>query len=986
MKTIKLLHLAVLLLIPNLIYCQLTYTIQVTNNTSCECEYDGPSILINQLGFKPTVGDGSVFGLYDVTSSMPRRGEWIELYNPNPCEAIDLSKYVIQNIANSVDAPNSVLIPSGTIIPPLGFGVIRGVMAPAPPSGVTDILIDINTADYCIPNSPYDNFYLSNGACWIGIYSSNGVLLDGVKYRTDDDWYQGFSMVYYPCVLPNSILPANFTSNSMYQIGQMYPVTQYVDIFTSTIPVGSTIARIPDGGAWSTSFQNEAVSYGACNVPGGCAQSITNCNGSATVTMTSGAPPISYSWNTTPSQNTPTATGLCAGDYCVTVTDALGVSEVICVTIIDELFDINSTVQHTSCNQNNGSITLAPEGNGPFTYMWTPNLSSNNTASSLSSGTYLVTVNNGSCNKDTSIVILPSIGVAASITEIPISCVSNTGSATVELSGGIAPYSILWSNGSAIDSISTIPGTTYICTVTDSSGCVSSDTITPITPIVPITIASYNNPLCEGNVLNLTASNSNVSGVSFTWTGPNNYSSTQQNSTTNNIDSTFSGDYIVTVSINDCFSTDTIHVDVNPLPVISISTNSSICEGDSLLFTSTCSISNSTYNWSGPNGFSSTNSTPYISNATLLANGQYTLLVTSTGCSSTQSTAATINAIPTVNLNSNSPVCLGQDLTLFAINQNNLPNIVYQWNGPNYFSSTIQNPIYSNATLTQSGKYYLNTSIDQCTFTDSLDVLIVSAPTANFTADTLRGCIPLTVQFTDLSDPICDSVFWNFGDGSNSNQGNTTSHTYIGDGDFSVQLITGTNGCYDTISMTNLIHVSPYAEASFLVDQPTAEVYDPSFVFTNTSTNANSYSWGFGDSSVDYSLHTSHEYTPIPGFYNVTLIATNPENCSDTSTLTIQILEPLIFYIPNTFTPDGDLHNQTFQPIFTSGFDSDSYKIYIFNRWGDIIFESTNTNEGWNGMHKNEIVQNGVYTWKINFKDGNNDKSYQYNGHVNLIR
>jgi len=98
----------------------------------------------------------------------------------------------------------------------------------------------------------------------------------------------------------------------------------------------------------------------------------------------------------------------------------------------------------------------------------------------------------------------------------------------------------------------------------------------------------------------------------------------------------------------------------------------------------------------------------------------------------------------------------------------------------------------------------------------------------------------------------------------------------------------------------------------------------------------------------------------------------------------------LLFYIPNCFTPDDDEHNQFFQPIFTSGFDPSDYNLFIYNRWGEVVFESHDATVGWDGSYggKREInvVQDGVYTWKIEFKTTDTDERKMVVGHVNVIR
>ena len=98
------------------------------------------------------------------------------------------------------------------------------------------------------------------------------------------------------------------------------------------------------------------------------------------------------------------------------------------------------------------------------------------------------------------------------------------------------------------------------------------------------------------------------------------------------------------------------------------------------------------------------------------------------------------------------------------------------------------------------------------------------------------------------------------------------------------------------------------------------------------------------------------------------------------------MVEDLIFYVPNAFTPDGDEFNNTFQPVFAQGFDAFEYELLIFDRWGEIIFESHDPNIGWDGTYHGKICQDGVYVWKIGIKLANVDDRIEKVGHVTLIK
>jgi trimeric autotransporter adhesin len=101
---------------------------------------------------------------------------------------------------------------------------------------------------------------------------------------------------------------------------------------------------------------------------------------------------------------------------------------------------------------------------------------------------------------------------------------------------------------------------------------------------------------------------------------------------------------------------------------------------------------------------------------------------------------------------------------------------------------------------------------------------------------------------------------------------------------------------------------------------------------------------------------------------------------------TVQRCPEELIYIPNTFTPDGNEINHVFLPVFTSGFDPEDFYLTIYNRWGELIFKSYNSEISWDGTYNNTLCQNGTYTWVIVYGDKNNDKKTLIKGNVNLIR
>ena len=158
--------------------------------------------------------------------------------------------------------------------------------------------------------------------------------------------------------------------------------------------------------------------------------------------------------------------------------------------------------------------------------------------------------------------------------------------------------------------------------------------------------------------------------------------------------------------------------------------------------------------------------------------------------------------------------------------------------------------------------------------------------------------------------------------------------------------------------------------------------------FTNSSTGATSYSWDFGDGAYSTEENPEYFFTNNLNGHVITLTAYSPLLCADVNSIEILYNDGLIYYIPNTFTPNGDGHNQTFKPVFTSGFDPYNYEMLIYNRWGEIIFETHDVTVGWDGSnaYTNSICQDGIYTYKITFKNPILDERRVVMGNVNLMK
>ncbi|MEO6883730.1 MAG: SprB repeat-containing protein, partial [Bacteroidia bacterium] len=224
-------------------------------------------------------------------------------------------------------------------------------------------------------------------------------------------------------------------------------------------------------------------------------------NGSATVTASSGTNPYTYSW--TGGQSTATATGLAAGNYTVTVTDASGCTATV-TTVITQPTKLDTTTNYVNelCNGgNNGAATInVTGGTGAYTYIWTPNVSSTGTATALAAGTYAVTVNDANgCSISKTFTINQPTTIVLTTTTTTAHCGQADGDASASATGGIGAYNYSWSNGITTANNANIINATYTVTVTDANGCTQTATaIVPNSGGPSSTITTVTNVSCFG--------------------------------------------------------------------------------------------------------------------------------------------------------------------------------------------------------------------------------------------------------------------------------------------------------------------------------------------------------------------------------------------------------------------------------------------------------------------------------------------------------
>lgn len=318
----------------------------------------------------------------------------------------------------------------------------------------------------------------------------------------------------------------------------------------------------------------------------------------------------------------------------------------------------------------------------------------------------------------------------------------------------------------------------------------------------------------------------------------------------------------------------------------------------------------------------------------------------------------------------------------------------YNWNFGDGHSST--DAAISSHTYDTFGDYTITLTVSNgdCAKTVSQAVRINPIPPViEFDYLPPQGCAPHTVSFINQSryaDPA--SYVWKFGAGEGTSRATDPTYTYQTPGLYSVTL-SATNELGDTVSLTKelIIEVMDNPVAQFAV-YPTTPINVPGEILytDNRSRNATEYLWDFGDGNTSTDAEPQHQYTK-EGVFTITLIASNGNGCADTTVFAAgvktvnfgQLLIPNAF-IPNTGGPGSAnvMNNEVFLPIVEK---ASKFQMLVFNRWGELLFESVNPDAGWDGYFQGRLCAQDVYVYRITV-EYENGRTITRTGDINLLR
>ncbi len=710
-------------------------------------------------------------------------------------------------------------------------------------------------------------------------------------------------------------------------------------------------------------------------------------NGTITMTPTNGTAPYTYSLNGGPFQASNIFTGVPAGFHTITIKDATGCTGTKGVNInIGIGLTASATFTATSCpGINDATITTNPNtGTPPFTFSLDGGPSqASNIFSGVSAGSHTVTFTDFiGCTGSSTLNVGSGPFLTATFTTFNPPC-SNINNGTITIvPGGAAPYSFTLTGPGgpftqAAATFTNLSVGTYNFSFTDGNGCNGTGGPVVLTTNSPIsTTVTLTEPLCNGNA------NGIISLVASGGVAPYEYSlspfTTYQ--PTGVFNGLTTGTYTFRIKDNaGCIKDTTISLgEPTLLTASAISPTPSTCFGNDGTITVTGSGGTPVYQYSIDNGTTYQGSNTFIAPAV----GAYPNIKVkdANGCIANTSTFVILVDAMFLSLGPDTTICVGKSVKLLP--QSNPGTSVFNWRPLDSLitlPATIDTPIIRNVTVTpvDTATYILRAMWGACSREDTITVNILHKPIAHAGSDTaicnqtyaiLRG------SATNLSGSV------NFAWAPTDSLQNPAAAVTVASPD-STQLytltVTDNYGCSFSVTDQVLITVQPPV---------------PAFAGNDTIAIKGVPHQLFGSGGADYlwnpsaPLNFSTAQNPLATLTNDQLFilkVTDIAGCIGYDTVFVQAYDGPIYYVPNAFSPNGDGLNDIFRAIPVGISQTDYFR--VFNRFGQLLFETNQWLKGWDGKYKGKPQPLGVYVWVVKGID-KNGRTVEMKGTVILVQ
>lgn len=724
-------------------------------------------------------------------------------------------------------------------------------------------------------------------------------------------------------------------------------------------------------------------------------------DGTITVNVINGNPAYQYSLNGGANQASNVFTGLVPATYTIDVTDAnncvvsdnnVVVNSATAMTI-DNIIPVDATCNGVA----DGSFEIQVTGGAPTVqYSSDGGGSFQNSAifTNLSASTYNVQVMDGNgciLNSTTTINEPTPLSIDNIVVDSDVLCNGGAdGQITATVSGGNGNYTYSIDGGatSQVSNVFTnLTAGNYTLTLLEGANCSTSTnggfTITEpnVLSIDNIAVTDVScNGLTDGSIV-VTASGGTPNLVYSIDGGP-----TQNTTTFNNL-----GVGTFNLELTDANACPTITqsftiIESAPLTV-ALGNDTTLCEG------TTGDLCAQVSGGTGPYQYYWNGITTVSGPQCLTTNvaGTYTVDIEDVnGCTTTVTASQNVSLYPPLTAQADlvPNICPGDNAQLFAsASGGNGGPYTYTW--VENVDGTVYNGQSQTVSPSQNTTYNLSVS-DGCTTTNataSTTVSIYTIPNIVISATPQVGCTPLVVDInTTVPSSALSSQNWDFGNGNTATSSNSTQ-TYVDEGCYTITYnMTTTDGCYADTILADFVCVYPYPVANFEFTPENPDLLQLDVDFINQSTGGTTYLWEFGTGATSSDANPTYVYPEYGAVdYNVELTVTNDFGCTDSIIQIVHVTELQYFYIPNSFTPEQNGLNETFQPIFIPGFIPSDYVFRIVDRYGELIYQTNDMYSYWDGMYNGKLVQDGVYVWQITFRENETDKKYRQFGHVTVL-
>lgn len=665
-------------------------------------------------------------------------------------------------------------------------------------------------------------------------------------------------------------------------------------------------------------------------------------------------------------------------------------------------FGATTTSTPATCGMPTGSVTATPNGGyPPYTYSWNlPGNPTTPTVNNVAPGTYTVTITSGNdpvtgvaVTPTTATVTVANQGPSFNATSTPASCLqANNGTATAAVVGAtFGPNTTFSWNDANNQTTQVATGLTpgpYTVTIDLGNGCIGTANVNVGFGSVTASATMTQVSCFQGNDGTATVTTTMPGTLSYQWNDA-------AGQTTNPATNLTAGSYQAVISSSlGCTATANIVVTEIPQMVATFNVKTDVdCHSKNTgILGVSVNAGNPPYSYIWDHSTSTNN----VANDLYV--GSHTVTITDNkGCVITATNTLTEPDPLTITvMTPDTQICpeANIDLVVQGAGGNGEQFYTYTWTLDGNVigtGNTINvDPVNTNTT-------YCVTLTEECNSPQADTCALIYFPkplVPVLTADKYIDCRPGEFEIYNVTPHLNEVATTYIDFGNNTNvilyNGQDTSVVYDLSATYTLQ-VTNTSifGCvYDTV-LVDFLKVTPDVQANFYLGGNPGTIYETIMTGHDLSSEeVVEWEWISPFSTPSYStVHQPKFKFPenVEGRYPVTLIVTSFYGCTDTITIDAIIQDVVLFYVPNTFTPDGDEFNQSWK-LFMKGGDIYGFNLKVFNRWGEMVWETNDASVGWDGMYNGKPVPQGMYTWRASIKNLNDDARTEHNGTVNVLR